>query len=123
MNNVDLYWARSRVLEYLSGFKFPEGISEVGTIGGFLKEYQIDLNPYLMKVYDVSFEDVLNAIKNNNQSTGGRYIEISERFYNIRGYGYVKSLEDIENIFVKNNIGKSVKIKDIIKRKCFGFQW
>jgi len=158
--NVDLYWARSRVLEYLSGFKFPEGVSfqigadasaiswifqyvlisnkhsideltsfnefflkpflqsiegvsEVGTIGGFLKEYQIDLNPYLMKVYDISFEDVLNAIKNNNRSTGGRYIEISERFYNIRGYGYVKSLEDIENIFVKNNSGKSVKIKDI----------
>jgi Cu(I)/Ag(I) efflux system membrane protein CusA/SilA len=158
--NVDLYWARSRVLEYLSGFKFPEGVSfqigadasaiswifqyvlvsnkhsideltsfnefflkpflqsiegvsEVGTIGGFLKEYQIDLNPYLMKVYDISFEDVLNAIKNNNQSTGGRYIEISERFYNIRGYGYVKSLEDIENIFVKNSNGKSVKIKDI----------
>jgi Cu(I)/Ag(I) efflux system membrane protein CusA/SilA len=158
--NVDLYWARSRVLEYISGFKFPEGVSfqigadasaiswifqyvlvsnkhsideltsfnefflkpflqsiegvsEVGTIGGFLKEYQIDLNPYLMKVYDISFEDVLNAIKNNNQSTGGRYIEISERFYNIRGYGYVKSLEDIENIFVKNSNGKSVKIKDI----------
>lgn len=158
--NVDLYWARGRVLEYLSGFKFPEGVSfqigadasaiswifqyvlvsnkhtideltsfnefflkpylqsiegvsEVGTIGGFLKEYQIDLNPYLMKAYDISFEDVLNAIKNNNQSTGGRYIEISERFYNIRGYGYVKSLEDIENISVKNSNGKSVKIKDI----------
>jgi len=90
-----------------------EGVSEVGTIGGFLKEYQIDLNPYLMKAYDISFEDVLNAIKNNNQSTGGRYIEISERFYNIRGYGYVKSLEDIENISVKNSNGKSVKIKDI----------
>jgi len=78
-----------------------------------VKLEQFDLNPYLMKVYDVSFEDVLNAIKNNNQSTGGRYIEISERFYNVRGYGYVKSLEDIENIFVKNNSGKSVKIKDI----------
>ena len=90
-----------------------EGVSEVGTIGGFLKEYQIDLNPYLMKVYDISFEDVLNAIKNNNQSTGGRYIEILERFYNIRGYGYVKSLEDIENISVKNSNGKSLKIKDI----------
>ena len=59
-----------------------------------------------MKAYDISFEDVLNAIKNNNQSNG-----------------YVKSLEDIENIFVKNNSGKSVKIKDIIKRECFGFQW
>jgi Putative silver efflux pump len=106
MNNVALYWARSRVLGYLSGFKFPEGVSEVGTIGGFLKEYQIDLNPYLMKAYDISFEDVLNVIKNNNQSNG-----------------YVKSLEDIENIFVKNNSGKSVKIKDIIKRECFGFQW
>ena len=78
-----------------------------------MKLEQFDLNPYLMKVYDISFEDVLNAAKNNNQSTGGRYIELSERFYNIRGYGYVKSLEDIENIFVKNNSGKSVKIKDI----------
>ncbi|MEO0219499.1 MAG: CusA/CzcA family heavy metal efflux RND transporter [candidate division WOR-3 bacterium] len=158
--NTDIYWARSRVLEYLTGFRFPEGVSyqlgpdatsiswifqyvlvsdrhsideltsfnefflkpylqatkgvsEVATIGGFLKEYQIDVNPYKLKAYNLSFEDVLNAIKNSNFSSGGRYIEVSERFYNIRGYGYIKNLQDLENTLIKNLDGKSIKIKDV----------
>ncbi|MCX7947031.1 MAG: CusA/CzcA family heavy metal efflux RND transporter [candidate division WOR-3 bacterium] len=154
-DGVNIYWARSRVLEYIAGLDIPkevniqigppsssiswivqyvlisdkhtideltafnefilkpylqatEGVSEIATIGGFIKEYQIDVDPYKLKSYNLSFEEVLKAIENANLSTGGRFIEIAERYYNIRGYGYIRTLEDIENISIKG-----IKIKDI----------
>ncbi len=90
-----------------------EGVSEVASVGGFVKEYQVDLNPNALKAYNVSVMDVMNAVKNSNLDIGAETIELNNVEYIIRGLGYVKSLNDLENsvIAVRNNI--PVRIKDV----------
>ena len=151
-DGVDLYWARSRVLEYLSAIqgRLPEGVtpklgpdatsvgwvfeyalvdttgqndlaqlrsfqdwylrywlqsvdgvSEVASVGGFVKQYQVDLDPDRLESYKVSIEDVANAIRRSNNEVGGSVIEIAEHEHFVRGRGYVRSLGDLESIPVK----------------------
>jgi Cu(I)/Ag(I) efflux system membrane protein CusA/SilA len=151
-DGVDLYWARSRVLEYLSSIQggLPEGVtpklgpdatsvgwvfeyalvdttgrndlsqirsfqdwylrywlqsvdgvSEVATVGGFVKQYQVDLDPDRLETYKVSIEDVAEAIRRSNNEVGGSVLEISEHEHFVRGRGYIKSLGDLESIPVK----------------------
>jgi Cu(I)/Ag(I) efflux system membrane protein CusA/SilA len=90
-----------------------EGVSEVATVGGFVKEYQVDLNPDALKAYNVSVMDVMNAVKNSNLDIGAETIELNKVEYIIRGLGYVKSLNDLEIsvVAVRNNI--PVRIKDV----------
>lgn len=90
-----------------------EGVSEVATVGGFVKEYQVDLNPNALKAYNVSVMDVMNAVKNSNLDIGAETIELNNVEYIIRGLGYVKSLNDLEIsvVAVRNNI--PVRIKDV----------
>jgi len=151
-DGVDLYWARSRVLEYLSAIqgRLPEGVtpklgpdatgvgwvfeyalvdstgqndlaqirsfqdwylrywlqsvdgvSEVASVGGFVKQYQVDLDPDRLETYGVSIEDVANAIRRSNNEVGGSVLEIAEHEHFVRGRGYVRSLGDLESIPVK----------------------
>ncbi|TMQ57424.1 MAG: efflux RND transporter permease subunit [Candidatus Eisenbacteria bacterium] len=151
-DGVDLYWARSRVLEYLSAIqgRLPEGVtpklgpdatsvgwvfeyalvdttgqndlaqlrsfqdwylrywlqsvdgvSEVASVGGFVKQYQVDLDPDRLESYKVSIEDVANAIRRSNNEVGGSVIEVAEHEHFVRGRGYVRSLGDLESIPVK----------------------
>jgi Cu(I)/Ag(I) efflux system membrane protein CusA/SilA len=90
-----------------------EGVSEVASVGGFVKEYQVDLNPNALKAYNVSVMDVMNAVKNSNLDIGAETIELNNVEYIIRGLGYVKSLNDLEIsvVAVRNNI--PVRIKDV----------
>jgi len=90
-----------------------EGVSEVASAGGFVKEYQVDLDPDALKAYDVSVMDVMNAVKQSNLDIGAETIELNNVEYIIRGLGYVKSLNDLELsvIAVRNNI--PVRIKDV----------
>jgi Cu(I)/Ag(I) efflux system membrane protein CusA/SilA len=90
-----------------------EGVSEVASVGGFVKEYQIDLNPEALKAYNVSVMDVMNAIRKSNLDIGAETMELNNVEYIIRGLGYVKNLDDISNsvIAVRNNI--PVRVKDI----------
>jgi Cu(I)/Ag(I) efflux system membrane protein CusA/SilA len=90
-----------------------EGVSEVASVGGFVKEYQVDLNPDALKAYNVSVMDVMNAVKNSNLDIGAETIELNNVEYIIRGLGYVKSLNDLELsvVAVRNNI--PVRIKDV----------
>jgi copper/silver efflux system protein len=90
-----------------------EGVSEVASVGGFVKEYQVDLNPGALKAYNVSVMDVMNAVKNSNLDIGAETIELNNVEYIIRGLGYIKSLEDLELsvITVRNNV--PVRIKDV----------
>ncbi len=148
---TDLYWARSRVLEYLNGIKGrlpasvaptlgPDatglgwvfqyaledttgrldlsqlrsvqdwqlryaltavpGVSEVASVGGFEKQYQIDLEPARLQAYGVSITRVMDAIRNANADVGAMVMELSEREYMVRGLGYLQSLADIENVVV-----------------------
>jgi Cu(I)/Ag(I) efflux system membrane protein CusA/SilA len=150
-DGTDLYWARSRVLEYLNGLKsrLPgtvsprlgadatglgwiyqyaledttgrlslaqlrslqdwhlryaltavPGVAEVASIGGFEKQYQIDLDPARLQAYGVSIPRVMQAIQNANADVGAMVMELSEREYMVRGLGYLKSLSDIENVVV-----------------------
>ncbi|MDX2207434.1 MAG: efflux RND transporter permease subunit, partial [Gemmatimonadales bacterium] len=150
-DGTDLYWARSRVLEYLNGIqgKLPAnvtptlgpdatglgwvfqyaledttgqkslaelrsiqdwylryaltavpGVSEVATLGGFEKQYQIDLDPAKLLGFRIPITAVMSAIQNANADIGAMVVELSEREYMVRGLGYLKSIDDIENVVV-----------------------
>ena len=150
-DGTDLYWARSRVLEYLNGLrgKLPAsvtptlgpdatglgwvfqyaledttgrltlaelrgiqdwnlryaltavpGVSEVATIGGYEKQYQIDLDPAKLLAYNIPITRVMAAIQNANSDVGAMVMELSEREYMVRVLGYLKSISDIENVVV-----------------------
>ncbi len=164
-DGTDIYWARSRVLEYLDqvkkklpkgvspqlgpdatgvGWVFEyalidttgkhdlselrsfndfylkywlqevEGVAEVASVGGFVKQYQVDIDPNKLLAYNIPLNKVFHAIMRSNNDVGGRVIEISGREYFIRGLGYIKSVEDIENIPVAiRKDGTPVLVKDI----------
>jgi Cu(I)/Ag(I) efflux system membrane protein CusA/SilA len=146
-DNVDIYWARSRVLEklnYASSFLPPgviptlgpdgtgvghvywytvegkdydlaelraiqdwyiryqlnsvPGVAEVASVGGFVKQYQVDLDPNKLVAYDINFNSIVDAIKNTNRDVGGKVIESNNIQMFVRGQGYVKSVKDIEKI-------------------------
>lgn len=92
-----------------------EGVSEVASAGGFVKEYQVDLDPNALKAYNVSVMDVMSAVEKSNLDIGAETIELNSVEYIIRGIGYVKTLEDLELsvVSVRNNI--PVRIKDVAK--------
>ena len=155
-DDVDLYWARSRVLEYLSSLRnrLPEGVTpqigpdatsvgwvfeyalvdttgrldlqqlrsfqdwtlrywlqgvdgvaEVASIGGFVKQYQADLEPAKLQSYGISIRDVADAIRRSNGDVGGGVVEISEHEHFVRGRGYIKSVDDVEQIPLKLGLG------------------
>ena len=101
------------------GLSSAEGVSEVASVGGFIKEYQVDIDPYALKAFNVSVMDVMNAVRKSNLDIGAETIELNNVEYIIRGLGYLKSLEDLELsvITVRNNV--PVRIKDIA-RVAFG---
>ncbi len=162
---TDIYWARSRVLEYLSqikdklpktaevtlgpdatgvGWVFEyalysdkrnlaelrtlqdwyiryallgvDGVSEVASIGGFVKGFQITVDPQKLRIYNLSLKEIINAVRKNNNDTGGRTIEINGFEFIIQGKGYVQSLQDIRNITIKTDKrAVPIRVKDIAK--------
>lgn len=92
-----------------------EGVSEVASIGGFVKEYQVDLDPVAMKAHDVSMMMVMEAIKNSNLDIGANTVEMNLVEYYVRGLGYVKNLQDIEQAVVKVTNNIPLRIRDIAK--------
>jgi Cu(I)/Ag(I) efflux system membrane protein CusA/SilA len=146
-DGTDLYWARSRVLEYLSGLarqlpagvspqlgpdatgvgwafmyvlNSPErsladlrsrqdwylkyaltavpGVSEVASIGGFVRQYQIEVDPVKLRAYDIPLQQIKAAIQRSNNDVGGRVVEMGEREFMVRGLGYVKDVRDLEQV-------------------------
>ncbi|MHA4807841.1 CusA/CzcA family heavy metal efflux RND transporter [Flavitalea flava] len=92
------------------------GVAEVSGFGGYVKQYEIAVDPDRLHSMDISISDVFNALEKNNQNTGGAYIEKSPNAYFIRSEGLVKNLEDLEKIVVKINKAKvPVLIRDIAK--------
>jgi len=163
-DGTDIYWARSRVLEYLQQIagKLPPGVnpaigpdatgagwvyeyalidkshlhslaelrslqdwnvryaletvpgvSEVATIGGFVKQYQVKLDPNRLLALKVPLETVIDKIRDSNGEVGGRVLEMSGADYMIRGLGYVRSVADLEEISVATNNGTPVLIRDL----------
>lgn len=92
-----------------------EGVSEVASIGGFVKEYQVDLDPVAMKAHNVNMMMVMEAIKNSNLDIGANTVEMNLVEYYVRGLGYVKNLQDIEQAVVKVTDNIPIRIRDIAK--------
>ncbi|WP_395810856.1 efflux RND transporter permease subunit [Daejeonella sp.] len=161
-DNVDVYWARSRVLERLNSIgnvlpngvnptigpdgtgvghvlwytldakgmdlgeqravqdwyiKFAlqnvAGVSEIASFGGFQKQYQISIDPDKLSYYKLNIQDVMRAVKSNNNEAGGRKFEMSGIGYIIKTTGYLKSIEEIGNLSVRTQGSIPVKIRDI----------
>jgi CzcA family heavy metal efflux pump len=168
-DNVDTYWARSRVLEKLSTVnaslpsgvtptlgpdgtgvghvlwytletdgmdlgeqratqdwyvKFAlqnvEGVSEIASFGGFQKQYQITIDPNKLNYYKVGIKEVMEAVNSNNNEAGGRKFELSDMGYIIKTSGYLKSIQEIENIAIKTNNSIPIKIKDVSQVQMAG---
>ena len=161
-DDVDYYWARTRVLERLSfaqrllpkdvvpslgpdgtgvghvfwytidakkvdlgeqralqdwyikfALQTVPGVAEVASFGGFEKQYQVVIDPVKLQFYNLSLMDVMKQIKAGNNDVGGRKFEMSDMSYIIRGLGYIKSVEDVENISIASNNGIPIRIKDV----------
>jgi Cu(I)/Ag(I) efflux system membrane protein CusA/SilA len=90
-----------------------EGVSEVASVGGFVKEYQIDADPDAMRAAGVTLENIFEAVKMSNIDVGARTIEINKVEYVIRGIGFIKSLRDIEDSVIKVNQNLPIRVKDV----------
>lgn len=95
------------------GLSTAEGVSEVASAGGYVKEYQVDIRPDAMKAYNVTVMDIMNAVRKSNLDIGAETVELNNVEYIIRGLGYVKNLNDLEGsvVAVRNNV--PVRIKDV----------
>ncbi|TXK37888.1 efflux RND transporter permease subunit [Pontibacter qinzhouensis] len=92
-----------------------EGVAEVASIGGYIKEYQVDLDPNAMRANKVSMMQVMTALKNSNQDVGANTVEINQVEYLVRGLGYVQNLADIEEAVVSVTDNVPIRIKDIAR--------
>src|SRR2546426_11015588 len=163
-DRTDIYWARSRVVEYLSAVRgmLPEGVnpvigpdatgvgwvfeyalvdktgkhnlaelrsfqdwslryalesvhgvSEVAPVGGFVKQYQVDLDPNKLLAYGIPINEVVNKIRTSNGDVGGKIFEVGSTEFYVRGRGYIKKIEDIENVPLKTQHGTPVYVKNV----------
>ena len=163
-DGTDLYWARSRALEYLNGVResLPpgvtpslgpdatgvgwvyeyalvddtkqnnlaqlrslqdwtlkyalgsvKGVAEVASIGGFVKQYQVNIDPNQLIKYGVSLDDVVSAVRKSNSDVGGKSLEISTTQYYIRGRGYIRSLDDLRQIPLKASDGTPLTVDQV----------
>ncbi len=163
-DGTDIYWARSRVLEYLNaatgrlpagitptlgpdatgvGWVFQyvvlakdrtlaelrtlqdwylryqltkvRGVAEVASIGGFVQQYQVTVDPVKLRAYGIPLMTVANVIRSSNRDVGGRSLEMAETEYMVRGRGYLRGADDIASLVVKNDKGTPVLIRDIAR--------
>ncbi len=97
---------------YLTATK---GVSEVASIGGFVKEYQIDIDPDAMKAHGVDIKKIRNAVKNSNLDIGAQTIEFNRTEYLVRGLGYIKNIKDLEESVITVNGTTPIRLKDVAK--------
>ncbi|MBR9860378.1 efflux RND transporter permease subunit [bacterium] len=97
------------------GLNATEGVSEVASIGGFVKEYQVDVDPVALEAYEIPLQKVAIAVRKSNKDVGAKTIEINQAEYLVRGIGYIKKLEDLEEavVAVQNNV--PIRIKDVAR--------
>ena len=112
----DLHELRSIQDYYVKyGLSSASGVSEVASIGGYVQEYQVDVDPEKMRQYNIGLSAIANAVKESNQDIGAQTLEINQAEYLVRGLGYVKSVKDIENAVITSENFTSIRIKDIAK--------
>ena len=112
----DLHELRSIQDYYVRyGLMAADGVAEVASIGGYVKEYQVDLDPVAMQINGIGMLAVMDALKNSNLDIGANTLEINSVEYYVRGLGYVQRLEDIEETVVKMTNNVPIRIKDIAR--------
>ncbi|MGI8525215.1 MAG: efflux RND transporter permease subunit [Pseudolabrys sp.] len=163
-DGTDLYWARSRVLEYLNsaarrlpagvspslgpdatgvgwvyqyvvrgaqknlaelrttqdwyiryGIAKSEGVAEVASVGGFVKQYSVVIDPRRLQALGIPISKIADALRGSNMDFGGRTVELAETEFAVRGRGYIKNLSDLEQIVVKSDRGVPVLLKDVAR--------
>src|SRR5665213_1277488 len=163
-DGTDIYWARSRVLEYLNaaarklpagvtptlgpdatgvgwvyqyavmaknrslaelrtiqdwyvryGLSKAEGVAEIASVGGFVKQYNIVVDPQRLRTFDIPLSKLRDAVRASNMDVGGRTVELSEFEYVVRGRGYLKGLPDLQKIVLKNEGGTPVLLQDVAR--------
>lgn len=92
-----------------------EGVSEVASVGGYVKEYQVDIDPDKMLSYGINIMQIMQAVKNSNLDVGAGTLEINRVEYLIRGLGYIKNIEDLENAVITSRSGVPIRVKDVAK--------
>ncbi len=97
------------------GLATAEGVSEVASIGGYVKEYQVDIDPVAMKSYNVDVGSIMRAVQESNLDVGARTLEFNRAEYLVRGLGYIKSIEDLEESVVAVNDNTPIRIKDVAR--------
>ena len=91
-----------------------EGVSEVSSVGGFVKQYQVEVDPDKLAAYNIPIQKVKQAIQRSNQDVGGRLIEMAETEYMVRGQGYIKSIDDLKEIPLKTDqLGTPIRLADV----------
>ncbi|MCB0734275.1 MAG: efflux RND transporter permease subunit [Flavobacteriales bacterium] len=95
------------------GLTAVEGVSEVASIGGYVQEYQIDVDPDALRAYNIPLHAVMKAVRQSNRDVGAKTIEINQAEYLVRGLGYIKSIDDLERSVVSVNNNVPIRIKDI----------
>ena len=97
------------------GVSKSEGVAEVASVGGFVKQYSIVVDPSRLKAQGISLNDISNAVRASNTDVGGRTIELSEFEFMVRGRGYLKGISDIENIVLKTQGGTPLRLSGVAK--------
>lgn len=108
---TDLKTTQDWILE--RQFRQVPGVVDVTGFGGYLRQYQVEIDPTRLRAYDVSLSDVMRAIGNGNQNAGGQRITVGEQSFTIRGLGLISTLTDIDNIVVRELDGVPVRVRDI----------
>lgn len=112
-DNMDLRTIQDWIVKrQLAGTK---GIIEISSFGGFVKQYQVSIDPVLLRQHQVSMDEVFEALETNNENSGGSYIERDHYAYYLRTDGRAKSIEDLENIVVRKNGDTRLRIRDVAK--------
>ncbi len=91
------------------------GVAEVASVGGFIRQYQVDLDPMKMRAYNIPLRDVLMAVERSNNNVGAKVVEVNDSEYMVRGLGLISSLADIENIVVNASGGTPVYLRNIAR--------
>ena len=97
------------------GLAKAEGVAEIASVGGFVKQYNVVIDPQRLRSFDIPLSQVRNAIRSSNMDVGGRTVELSEFEYVVRGRGYLKGIGDLQNIVLKNDGGTPVLLQDVAR--------
>ncbi len=92
-----------------------EGVAEVASVGGFVKQYNVVVDPRRLRAQGISLQKLRDAVRASNMDVGGRTVELSEFEFIVRGRGYLKGIDDIENIVLKTDAGTALRVKDIAR--------